>query len=66
MSKKKIKSIKVICCLLVFISFLCLFQTNVQAQTVGTEINEATGECVTARVIINDTSRALGDPNADV
>lgn len=66
MGKKKIKSIKIICCLLVCISFLCSLQTNVQAQTVCTEINGVTDEYVTARVVINDTSRALGDPNADV
>lgn len=66
MNKKKIKSIQVVCCLLVCISSLCLFQINAQAQTVDTEISEATGEYVTARVVINDTSRALGDPNASV
>lgn len=63
MVRIKEKSMRIICSILTCICLICMFHVNVQAQTIDS--NGKTSEYVTAKVMVN-TSRALGDPNADV
>lgn len=54
---------KVICLLLTLVFVLGVFNSNVQAETDKSDKNV---EYVTAKVVINTSSRALGEPNADI
>lgn len=65
MRTKKV-NLKVISCFLVCVCLLCVFHVDVHAQTADIQQSDTSEEYVTARVVIGNTSRALGDPNADV
>lgn len=57
---------RILCCIVATcLCLVCAFPINVQAQTLNSESEETEHEYVTGKVMIN-TSRALGDPNADV
>ena len=65
--KAKQKYFKIISSFLVCVCLLCIFHADAYAQNADVQQgDESSEEYVTARVVIGNTSRALGDPNADV
>lgn len=65
--KAKQKYFKIISSFLVCVCLLCIFHADAYAQNADVQQgDESSEEYVTARVVIGNTSRASGDPNADV
>ncbi len=65
--KTKQKYFKIISSFLVCVCLLCIFHVDAYAQNADVQQGDGSSEeYVTARVVIGNTSRALGDPNADV